>query len=102
MNTANLQLEGLCLAIAALTQQLVSRGLIDRQSVDQALATAEATAIGDDRSQEDLSPANRDAVVFPIRLLRLANRLSESNGIPAFSELAKMVGQTKPHHNDQL
>lgn len=100
MNTANLQLEGLTMAIASLTQALVANGALTSEQVDKALATAEQTALGDDRLTEDLSTANRDAVVFPIRLLRMANTTT-SNGPPAFAELAKLVGRSKERHNDQ-
>ena len=94
MNTANLQLEGLYLAIACLNNALVSKGLLTREEVNGALACAEQTAIGDYLLGE-LRPANRDAVAFPIRLLMLANNSSSGAGVPPFSELARMVGLTK-------
>ena len=62
---------------------------------------AEATAIGDDRIAEEFRPANRDAVAFPLRLLQLANHSAGSEGTVTFSELARMVGETKPQYNDQ-
>ena len=102
MNTANLQIEGLLLAVAAVNQALVSKGVLTAEELDRALAVSEQTAIGDDRVAEDLSPANRDAVVFPARLLRLANNMAGEEGIPGFAELARMVGETKGPHNDQL
>ena len=51
---------------------------------------------------EDLSPANRDAVCFPIRLLLAANNAQGEAQIPSFSELARMVGRTKEPYNDQM
>jgi hypothetical protein len=45
--------------------------------------------------------ANRDAICFPIRLLRIANNSQGESDILPFSELAKMVGQTKEPYNDQ-
>jgi exodeoxyribonuclease-3 len=45
---------------------------------------------------------NRDAVAFPARLLRLANNMADDRDIPGFAELARMVGETKGPHNDQL
>ncbi|MBA3447362.1 MAG: hypothetical protein H0T56_07105 [Pseudaminobacter sp.] len=102
MNTANLQLEGLYLAIASLNNVLVAKGLLTVEEIDAALRRAEANAIGDDRSVEELSPANRDAVCFPIRLLQLANNSQSESEIPTFSELAKMVGETKRPYNDML
>lgn len=101
MNTANLQLEGLVVAIAGITWALVAKGVLTVDEVDTALATAEQRALGDDRLREDLSPPSRDAILFPIRLLRMANN-SAGDGPPAFAELARAVGMTKERHNDQM
>jgi hypothetical protein len=101
MNTANLQLEGLYLAIAAINNALVSKGLLTREELDFALKVAEQTALGDDRNVEDLSPSNREAVAFSARLLALANNMSSETEIPPFSELARMVGETKTPANDR-
>jgi hypothetical protein len=51
---------------------------------------------------EDMSPANRDAVVFPVRVLRMANNMAGDRDVPPFAELARMVGETKQSHNDQM
>ena len=101
MNTANLQLEGLMMAVAAVNQALVAKGLLTTEELDRALAVSEQNALGDDRVSEDMSPANRDAVIFPVRVLRLANNMAGDNDVPAFHELARMVGETKDRHNDQ-
>src|SRR5690606_3018855 len=100
MNSANLQLEGLYLAIAAINEALIAKGVLSREEVALALRVAEQSAIGDDRSVEDLRPAERDAVAFPCRLLIQA--LETSNDRPAsFSELARRVGAGKERYNDQ-
>ena len=101
MNTANLQLEGLYLVVAALNNALVKKGILSRDEIELALRRAEETAIGDDRVAEDLSPANRDAIAFPARLLALANRTASDDEISTFSELARMVATTKEPYNDQ-
>ena len=101
MNTANLQLEGLYLVVAALNNALVKKGLLSRDEIDLALRRAEETAIGDDRVAEDLRPASRDAIAFPARLLALANRTASEDEISTFSELARMVGSTKEPYNAQ-
>ena len=49
-----------------------------------------------------MSSANRDAICFPIRLLRLPFNAQSETDVPPFSELAKMVGQTKRPYNDQM
>lgn len=101
MNTANLQLEGLLIAIASINRALVAKGVLSVEEIDRSLAIAAQTALGDNRVVEDLSPANRDAVVFPIRLLRLANTMAGPDGVPTFAELARKVGETKEPYNDQ-
>ncbi|MDB5473240.1 MAG: hypothetical protein JWP99_543 [Devosia sp.] len=101
MNTANLQLEGLYLAIAALNNALVEKGVMSREEVATAMRRAEQTALGDYRNDE-LSGAERDAVAFAPRLLNLANNSAADGQTPSFSELAKLVGQTKPRHPDRM
>ena len=102
MNVASLQLEGLMMAIASLNNLLVHKGLLSVDDIDVALRKAEAGVTGDERVYEDMSPANRDAICFPIRLLQLANNAQSETDVPPFSELAKMVGQTKQPYNDQM
>lgn len=102
MNVANLQLEGLVMAMASLNHALVRQGIISVEEVDLALAKAEAAMTSEERALEQLTPSNRDAVCFPIRVLRLANRSSGDTDICSFSELARMVGQTKQIYNDQM
>lgn len=102
MNVANLQLQGLYLVVAAMNNALVAKGLLTREEVAAALNLAEQTALGDDRLVEDMNPASRDAVAFPARLLALANNSASEDEIPPFSELARLVGQTKGHYNDQI
>ena len=102
MNVASLQLEGLLMAIASLNNLLVHRGLLSVDDIDLALRKAEAGITSDERAYEEMSPANRDAICFPIRLLQLANNAQSETSVPPFSELTKMVGQTKRPYNDQM
>ena len=92
MNTANLQLEGLYLALASLMTTLRSKGMLSAEEIDAALASAERTAAADNATAER-SPANVEAVLFPVRLLRLANK-PQGVGLP-FSDLAAQVGMNK-------
>lgn len=101
MNVANLQLEGLIMAVASINKALVDKGLVSIEEIDIALRKAEASLIGEERSQEELSPSHRDAVVFPVRILQLANHSAGDRDIRSFSELSRTVGQTKGHYNDQ-
>ena len=100
MNTANLQLEGLMMALAAMNNLLVAKGLVGTDDVAGALERAEQTVLGDYRT-DALDPAQRDAIAFPIRLLLLANNGASASDVQSFSELAKLVGQTKGGYNDQ-
>lgn len=101
MNSANLQLEGLYLVIAAMHETMISKGLVSRQEVDDAMRAAEQTAINDNRSMESLRPAERDALAFPARLLRIANATVADGGALSFSALARKVGTVKAPYNDQ-
>jgi len=100
MNVSNLQLQGLYIAIAAINEALVAKGLLTREEIDRALRRAEQTALGEDRTMEDMSPSNRDAVAFAARLLMLANEGAGENA--SFTELARRVGQTKGHYPDEM
>ncbi len=101
MNVANLQLEGLIMAIASINHVLVRKGLVSAQEIEIALRKAEAIETGAERTEE-MSPAHRDAVNFPIRLLQLANRCQPETDIPSFAQLAQLVGQLKEPYNDQM
>lgn len=102
MNVASLQIEGLLMAVAAINNVLMHKGLLSIDEIDLALRKAEAGLTGEERLLEDMTPANRDAICFPIRLLQMANNAQGETDIPPFSELVKMVGQTKEPYNDQM
>jgi hypothetical protein len=93
MNTANLQLEGLYMAVASLVELLKEKGILDAAEVDVALARAERAAY--DGKETDLSPANLEAIGFPIRLLRLANSASPAGHPLPFQELTRRVGEAR-------
>jgi hypothetical protein len=92
MNTANLQLEGLYMAVAALVEALKQKGTLNANEVDVALARAERSAA---EGRDDLPPANLEAICFPIRLLRLANTTSFAGHPLPFKELTRRVGEAK-------
>jgi hypothetical protein len=98
MNTANLQLEGLLLAVSALLETMVRKEMLTREEVEHALNRAEANASTDPLRPRELSGANVDAICFPIRFLRLAAGAT-ADGLPqSFAEITTRVGQTKPDH----
>jgi len=91
MNTANLQLEGLYMALVALMGALKDKGLVSEAEIERALAEAEASVAADPVAR-DRPPANLHAVRFPIRLLRRANADPGSLSAQTFSALARGVG----------
>ncbi|MGV3652363.1 MAG: hypothetical protein ACO1OK_13140 [Devosia sp.] len=91
MNTANLQLAGLCLALDGICKSLIASGALPRDALLAALDRAEATALAEPRA---LSDANRDAICFPIRALRAG--LADPQSTASFADLASRVGREKP------
>ncbi len=91
MNTANLQLQGVLLAVAAVNRLLADRGLLSKEDLKHALAEAEARLLSDESIQHSVSASNRAAIVFPLRLLQHAILGDETS----FSELARIVGEEK-------
>ena len=96
MNTANLQLQGLYALVAELLATLQSKGLLDREETEAMLRRAEQTAGTDTEGRGELSLAEFEAVMFPIRLMMEANRATERDERLGFSTLARSVGQLKP------
>jgi hypothetical protein len=97
MNTANLQLRGLVMALAAIVEVMKRNGLMTADELDEALSTAEKHVIGQDDLNE-LTESNLDAIYFPIRALRWA---SESGNSLSFDTIAATVGETKQSPGEQ-
>ena len=91
MNTANLQLEGLIMAMASISQAIVEKGLLTHEEMGVALSKAKKT-VEDDNGPE-LSDANRAATLFPLRVLLLANQASQKGERFTFSDYAKLVAK---------
>lgn len=72
------------IALASIKNLLVHKGLLSIENIDTALQKAQAFIRGDERTCEDMSPANRDAIRFPIRLLQIANSAQGEADIPSF------------------
>jgi hypothetical protein len=98
MNTANLQLEGVYVALAALTEALRSKGLLSQEEIHQALTDAQNRIAADPTRPNELSPAHVDAICFPLRFLTLANSHAAAGRQFSFMKLAAEVGRTKPDH----
>lgn len=105
MNPANLQLEGLLMACAAVNRLRAERGLVPAHEIGTALKRAEVPITCDDRFfSDDSRLANRDAMCFPIRFpirFLLLARGDEDCAAAGFSALARQVGLTKQPFNDQ-
>jgi len=95
MNTANLQMEGVLMAMATLCRLLRQKGIADATEIDAALAEAEGVLSSDSRRPEQLSRANVEAALFPLRFLREANRRDIPDSSAAYTEIATMVGRTR-------
>jgi len=93
MNVANLQLQGMLLAITALLDAMKLKGVMNGQEIDEALETAAANALSDPARLSGLSDANIDAMLFPIRFLRQANVASKTP--ETFTTITQLVGETK-------
>jgi hypothetical protein len=90
MNVANLQLEGLLVAVAELLRELEAEGSLDRSRIEGALLATEARILSDEQRMGQLSASERDSCLFPCRFLAAAL----GDGAP-FSALTKHVGETK-------
>jgi hypothetical protein len=95
MNPANLQLEGLYAAVAALMHALRDKGALSALEIETALRAAEQKIAADPARRTKLSDASREAICFPLRFLRLANETAAADRQLSFSELTTLVGQTK-------
>lgn len=95
MNTANLQHAGVLAALGALIGLLRDKGIADRAEIDAALAAAE-TALAGAAGRPDLSRANGEAIVFPLRFLRCANAAERpAEAAARFGETASAVGRER-------
>ncbi|MBY5822918.1 hypothetical protein [Rhizobium leguminosarum] len=91
MNTANLQLKGLIMAMASICEAIVDKQLLTRGEIDAALSKAQEAIEKDD--DHELSGANRAAILFPIRVLQLAGEAGRKGEGATFSDYAKRVGK---------
>jgi hypothetical protein len=92
MNTANPQLEGLYLAVAAINRLLVEKGVVSHQEIQDVLQVTERTVLADDKPPS-VSSSHQKAVAFPIRLLLLANEAHQNGSKFCFEDLAREVGR---------
>jgi hypothetical protein len=92
MNTANLELEGLCLAIASINNMLVEKGLLTHADVQQAMGRAADVAEAS-CDQRRMSAANRLAILFPARFLKLASERTERGEPADFRSITEAVGR---------
>ncbi|EJC83576.1 hypothetical protein Rleg4DRAFT_6676 [Rhizobium leguminosarum bv. trifolii WSM2297] len=91
MNTANLQLKGLIMAMTSICDAIVEKELLTRQELNTALSKAQRAIEEDD--DHELSGANRAAILFPIRVLQLADEAAARGERLTFSDYAKRVGK---------
>lgn len=92
MNTANLELQGLYLAMAAINDLLVEKNLATHAEIRDALSRADA-AVEKSPAANELSKANRHAIHFPLRFLALASEKAEAGNTVDFFSIAKGVAE---------
>lgn len=92
MNTANPQLEGLYLAVAAINRLLVEKQLLTHEEIRDMLLETERAVLRDPQPAT-VSDSHRKAVAFPIRLLLAANEAAEKGAEVSFEDLARHVGR---------
>jgi hypothetical protein len=92
MNTANLQLEGIYVTLAALLRAMCEKGVFQRDEIDALLAETERALAQDPNRPTEMRDANIDAICFPPRFLRQALR---ENSTLLFEEIALRVAQAK-------
>ncbi|WP_265518565.1 hypothetical protein [Nitratireductor luteus] len=95
MNTANLQLEGVLMAMAALCRLMREQGLATADQIDGVMGEAERALKDDKLRPAAVSAANVEAALFPLRFLREANRRADEVEHAAFSGIATAVGQAR-------
>lgn len=94
MNTANLQLEGLLVAISTVMRTAMQRGFVNAHQIASILDAAEKEVTSDEKRRDEVTPAQLEAICFPIRYLRLAATRPD---MPLhFSDMAAEVGRSKP------
>jgi hypothetical protein len=94
MNTANLQLEGLLVALAEMSRALAQAGILPMDAFRDALQKAEEAVVSDEPRTRQLSDSQIDAMLFPIRYLALASR--DGSSPQSFARLATGIGRLKP------
>jgi hypothetical protein len=92
MNTANPQLEGLYLALAAINRLLVEKGIASHDELRVALQATESSVLAHGRIDHG-SISNRKAAAFPIRMLLLANEAHARGENVGFEALAREIGR---------
>ncbi len=97
MNTANLQLEGLLVAMSTVLRVATQGGLVQSGQVSSLLDAAEKQILADSGRTESLTPAQVDAICFPIRYLRAA--AAQPDQSLRFTDIAAEVHRTKPPHS---
>ncbi|TRL34522.1 nitrile hydratase subunit beta [Rhizobium straminoryzae] len=93
MNTANPQLEGLYLAVAAINRLLVEKQLLTHEEIRETLREAETLVLAN-QDPQSVSAAHHKAVAFPIRLLILANDAAEHGETADFEDLTRQEGRS--------
>jgi hypothetical protein len=89
MNAANLQLEGLIMAVAAIGEAIEKRGMITHEERGTALSMAESAVAR--KESDELSLSHQAAAKLQNRILLLANQASQQGRDYTFSQYAELL-----------
>jgi hypothetical protein len=95
MNTANLQLEGFYVVLAALLEAMCEKGLFQQGELEALLTRVESKLSEDSNRPAEMRDSNIEAICFPVRFLRQALRESSQGSGVSFADVALRVGQEK-------
>jgi hypothetical protein len=94
MNTANLQLEGVYLVLAALFQALMAKSVFSEAELNALLSEVERNIATDASRPVEVRGSNVEAMRFPARFLKSALFAYSQGKKPSFAEVVSLVSQT--------
>lgn len=92
MNTANMQLEGVYIVLAALLEALIKKSVLTEAELVALLSEVERNIASDRARPAEVRGSNIEAMCFPARFLKSALQSSAQGRTPSFIEIAGRVG----------
>jgi hypothetical protein len=100
MNTANLQLEGVYVILAALLEALMAKSVLNETELIAILSEVERNILADPSRPVEVRGANVEAMLFPARFLKSALQTSSLGRKPSFAEIVSLIsrGRAEPEN----